>query len=112
MFLLAEILDRSDGDPCVCFVLFCICFCFFLVDVIWLFLSLLCFSLTFCGFMLRLYNQVALADEAIRIGPPPAVDSYLRGDVILDAAKRSGAEVIFSVARAFNPIVQHTDSTQ
>lgn len=37
-------------------------------------------------------GQVALADEAIRIGPPPAVDSYLRGDVILEAAKRSGAQ--------------------
>lgn len=36
---------------------------------------------------------MALADEAIRIGPPPAVDSYLRGDVIIEAAIRSGAEV-------------------
>lgn len=37
-------------------------------------------------------GQVSLADEAIRIGPPPAVESYLRGDVILEAAKRSGAQ--------------------
>lgn len=37
--------------------------------------------------------QVSLADEAIRIGPPPAVDSYLRGDIILEAAKRTGAQV-------------------
>lgn len=36
---------------------------------------------------------MALADEAIRIGPAPAVESYLRGDVIIDAARRSGAEV-------------------
>lgn len=34
-----------------------------------------------------------MADEAVRIGPPPAVESYLKGDVILDAAKRCGAEV-------------------
>ena len=40
----------------------------------------------------RSWPQVALADEAIRIGPPPAVDSYLRGDVILEAAERSGAQ--------------------
>lgn len=36
--------------------------------------------------------KVALADEAIRIGPPPALESYLRGDSILEAATRSGAQ--------------------
>jgi len=34
------------------------------------------------------------ADEALRIGPPPAKDSYLSIPAILDAAKRSGAEAI------------------
>jgi len=34
------------------------------------------------------------ADEALRIGPPPARDSYLSIPAILDAAKRSGAEAI------------------
>ena len=38
--------------------------------------------------------HVAMADEAVRIGPPPARDSYLRGDVIIAAAKRSGAQAI------------------
>ena len=38
--------------------------------------------------------HVALADQAFRIGPPPARDSYLRGDVILDVARRSGAQAI------------------
>src|SRR5258708_3604461 len=38
--------------------------------------------------------HVALADEAFRIGPAEAKDSYLRGDRIIDAAKRSGAEAV------------------
>ncbi len=38
--------------------------------------------------------HVALADEAVRIGPAPARESYLRGDAILDAAKATGAEAI------------------
>jgi 3-methylcrotonyl-CoA carboxylase alpha subunit len=42
----------------------------------------------------RLARHVALADEAIRIGPPPAVESYLRIDAILDAARRAAAEAI------------------
>ncbi len=39
-------------------------------------------------------QHVTLADEAIRLGTPRPVDSYLRGDVILAAAKKMGAEAI------------------
>lgn len=38
--------------------------------------------------------HVSLADEAYRIGPPAARESYLLGDVILDVAVRSGARAI------------------
>src|ERR1700758_1961223 len=38
--------------------------------------------------------HVAEADEAAPIGPPPARDSYLKADGILEAARRSGAEAI------------------
>jgi acetyl-CoA/propionyl-CoA carboxylase biotin carboxyl carrier protein len=38
--------------------------------------------------------HVALADEAFLLGPGPAAESYLRGDRIVDAALRSGAEAI------------------
>ncbi|MEA2841819.1 MAG: 3-methylcrotonyl-CoA carboxylase alpha subunit [Methylobacteriaceae bacterium] len=38
--------------------------------------------------------HVAAADEAYRIGPPPARESYLNGDAIIAAAKRAGAEAI------------------
>jgi 3-methylcrotonyl-CoA carboxylase alpha subunit len=38
--------------------------------------------------------HVALADEAVAIGPAPARDSYLRGDRIIDAAQRAGAEAV------------------
>ncbi len=38
--------------------------------------------------------HVAMADEAVRIGPPPARESYLKGDAILAAAKQTGAEAI------------------
>jgi acetyl-CoA carboxylase biotin carboxylase subunit len=34
------------------------------------------------------------ADEAILIGPPPSTESYLRGDKIIEAAKRTGADAI------------------
>jgi len=38
--------------------------------------------------------HVAMADEAYLVGPAPARESYLRGDRILDAAQRSGAQAI------------------
>lgn len=38
--------------------------------------------------------HVAVADEAIRIGPAPARDSYLRPEAIMQAAARAGAEGI------------------
>ena len=38
--------------------------------------------------------HVRMADEAYDIGPPPSSESYLRGDKIIDAALRSGAEAI------------------
>ncbi len=34
------------------------------------------------------------ADAVVRIGPGPAADSYLRGDVIIEAARSTGAEAI------------------
>jgi geranyl-CoA carboxylase alpha subunit len=38
--------------------------------------------------------HAALADEAVRIGPPPAADSYLSIPALLDAARRSGADAV------------------
>ena len=38
--------------------------------------------------------HVRYADEALSIGPAPAVESYLRIDRIIEAARRSGAEAI------------------
>jgi len=38
--------------------------------------------------------HVAMADEAIRIGPPPSQQSYLLKDTILEVAKLTGAEAI------------------
>ncbi len=39
-------------------------------------------------------SHVRAADEAIRIGPAPARDSYLRADAIIEAALRARAEAI------------------
>ncbi len=39
-------------------------------------------------------RHVAFCDEAIRLGPPPARDSYLRGDLIIAAARATGAQAI------------------
>jgi len=38
--------------------------------------------------------HVRYADEAICIGPAPSAQSYLRGDAIIDACKKTGAEGI------------------
>jgi len=38
--------------------------------------------------------HVALADEAYRIGPAPARESYLRPELILEAARRSGCQAV------------------
>ena len=37
---------------------------------------------------------VVRADEAYLIGPGPSAESYLRGDVIIDVARRSGAQAV------------------
>jgi acetyl-CoA carboxylase biotin carboxylase subunit len=42
----------------------------------------------------RLSPHVLLAGEAVRIGPAPAAESYLRADIIIEAALESGAEAI------------------
>ncbi|RFP82741.1 acetyl/propionyl/methylcrotonyl-CoA carboxylase subunit alpha [Hydrogenophaga sp. SNF1] len=39
-------------------------------------------------------RHVQLADEAVRLGPPPSRDSYLLGEAIIAAAKQTGAEAI------------------
>jgi acetyl-CoA carboxylase biotin carboxylase subunit len=38
--------------------------------------------------------HVLYADEAYRLGPAPATESYLRGDLILEIARRSGVDAI------------------
>ena len=38
--------------------------------------------------------HVLQADEAYRVGAAPATDSYLRGDVILEVARRAGADAV------------------
>ncbi len=38
--------------------------------------------------------HVAMAGEAVAIGPSPAAESYLKGDAILDAARKTSAEAI------------------
>ena len=39
-------------------------------------------------------RHVWLADEAVHLGPPPSKESYLRGDLILQAAHKTGATLI------------------
>jgi 3-methylcrotonyl-CoA carboxylase alpha subunit len=48
--------------------------------------------------------HVASSDEAIRIGPPPARLSYLNSNSILDAALRSGAQVVINTIFHFNSL--------
>ncbi|HEX6980548.1 MAG TPA: acetyl/propionyl/methylcrotonyl-CoA carboxylase subunit alpha [Alphaproteobacteria bacterium] len=38
--------------------------------------------------------HVRLADEAVRIGPPPTAESYLRIDAIVEACRATGAEAV------------------
>ncbi|HZJ00933.1 MAG TPA: biotin carboxylase N-terminal domain-containing protein, partial [Gemmatimonadaceae bacterium] len=38
--------------------------------------------------------HVREADEAVNVGPPPSSQSYLLGDVIIDVARRYGAQAI------------------
>jgi propionyl-CoA carboxylase alpha chain len=38
--------------------------------------------------------HVRMADEAVRIGPPPSAQSYLVIDAIVDACKKTGAEAV------------------
>ncbi len=38
--------------------------------------------------------HVEMADEAVRIGPAPVSESYLKVDAILDAARRTGADAV------------------
>ncbi len=42
----------------------------------------------------RAAPHVVEADEAYRLGPAPAAESYLRGDLILDLARSTGADAI------------------
>jgi len=39
-------------------------------------------------------RHVAMADQAVRLGPAPVAESYLRGEAIVEAALASGAEAI------------------
>jgi 3-methylcrotonyl-CoA carboxylase alpha subunit len=38
--------------------------------------------------------HVSLADEAVRLGPPRPADSYLRGDRVIEACRKTGAEAV------------------
>jgi propionyl-CoA carboxylase alpha chain len=38
--------------------------------------------------------HVRLADEAVHLGPPPASESYLKADLLLEACKKTGAEAV------------------
>ena len=42
----------------------------------------------------RMSPHVLMADEAFPIGPPPAAESYLSVDRLLDAARWSGADLV------------------
>jgi len=38
--------------------------------------------------------HVKMADEAVRLGPPPASESYLKAELIIEACKATGAEAV------------------
>jgi len=38
--------------------------------------------------------HVKLADESVRLGPPPASESYLKAELIIDACRATGAEAV------------------
>jgi len=38
--------------------------------------------------------HVKMADEAVRLGPPPASESYLNAELIIDACRATGAEAV------------------
>jgi len=38
--------------------------------------------------------HVLMADETVRLGPPPASESYLKAELIIDACKATGAEAV------------------
>ena len=38
--------------------------------------------------------HVRMADEAVRLGPPPASESYLKAELIIDACKATGAQAV------------------
>jgi propionyl-CoA carboxylase alpha chain len=38
--------------------------------------------------------HVRMADEAVHLGPPPASESYLKAELIIDACKATGAEAV------------------
>ncbi len=38
--------------------------------------------------------HVSMADESVRLGPPPAAESYLNAELIIDACKATGAEAV------------------
>ncbi len=38
--------------------------------------------------------HVLMADESVRLGPPPAAESYLKADLIIEACRATGAEAV------------------
>ncbi|MGE3395655.1 MAG: acetyl/propionyl/methylcrotonyl-CoA carboxylase subunit alpha, partial [Sphingomonas sp.] len=38
--------------------------------------------------------HVRMADESVRLGPPPAAESYLQAELIIDACRMTGAEAV------------------
>lgn len=50
--------------------------------------------------------HVRAADEAVRLGPPPARESYLNASAIVDAALRTGAKVPLALLSCPPPFLQ------